>query len=293
MTMTSAEIFDLSAFRERRAAETTFSVLGPVRAWHGTAELELGAPQQRAVLAALLLREGAMATADELVRAVWGDEPPRTAVSTLRTYVSRLRAVLGGAIVSIAGGYALPVAADALDATRLARHLDRARRSPGGPEAVAELEAALALRQGQPLAGIPGPYAESQRARLGQLLTTAAIDRLTAEVERGRPGDAVPELVELLAEHPLREQLHELLMLALYRSGRQAEALEHYRATRELLAEELGVDPGPGLRRMHQGILAADRQLFGNRVMRLVDPSGGAERSGRTAPRRRRFQHCR
>ncbi|GAA2493747.1 AfsR/SARP family transcriptional regulator [Winogradskya humida] len=294
----SADIIDLSAARERRTAGIRYTVLGPVRAWRGETELELGSPQQRAVLAALLLREGAMATVDELSRAVWGDDSPRTAVSTIRTYVSRLRGILGGAITSVGGGYAVQVPADCLDLARFRRHVDRARlarRSGEHGQAVDELAAAVELRQGQPLAGVPGPYARAQRDRLTELLTGAAIDRLAAEVELGRDTDAIPELTALLAEFPLREQLYELLMIALYRAGRQAEALGQYRAARRILADELGIDPGPALRRVHEQILTADQALpvKGVRLVVLRRPAPhigttNPRQPGATAPRPRR-----
>ncbi|CAL9475556.1 BTAD domain-containing putative transcriptional regulator [Streptomyces sp. enrichment culture] len=251
------------------SAPLRFAVLGPVRAWRGEQPLPTGSPQQRALLAALLLREGRTATAAELIDALWGEEPPSQALAAVRTYASRLRKALGaGVLVSESGGYAIrgldsPAAAvlDVVAAQDLATEAEKARHSGDLGEARALLGRALALWDGEPLAGVPGPYAEAQRVRLEEWRLGLLESRLDMDLEQGCHAESVSELTALTAAHPLRERLRELLMLALYRSGRQAEALAVYADTRRLLADELGVDPGPGLRELQDRILRADPGL--------------------------------
>ncbi|MZD04861.1 tetratricopeptide repeat protein [Streptomyces sp. SID5785] len=243
-----------------------FSVLGPVRAWRGGDPLATGSPQQRALLAALLLREGRTATSGELIDAVWGDEPPQQALAALRTYASRLRKVLDpDVLVSESGGYAIrSVGGDALDlvaAESLWTDAEKARHAGDLCRARALLNKALGLWDGEPLANVPGPYAETQRARLEEWRLQLLETRLDMDLEQGCHAEAVSELTALTAAHPLRERLRELLMLALYRSGRQAEALAVYADTHRLLADELGVDPRPGLAELQQRILTADPAL--------------------------------
>ncbi|MFI5676685.1 BTAD domain-containing putative transcriptional regulator [Streptomyces cellulosae] len=241
-------------------------MLGPVRAWRGEEPLSTGSPQQRALLAALLLREGRTATAAELIDALWGEEPPSQALAALRTYASRLRKVLDpGVLVSESGGYAvrgLPEGAlDLTAAQELATEADKARSAGDLCHAREVLGRALALWDGEALAGVPGPYAEAQRVRLEEWRLQLLESRLDMDLEQGCHAEAVSELTALTAAHPLRERLRELLMLALYRSGRQAEALAVYTDTRRLLADELGVDPRPGLSELQQRILQADPGL--------------------------------
>nr|WP_107905953.1 BTAD domain-containing putative transcriptional regulator [Streptomyces chartreusis] len=248
------------------AAALHFGVLGPVRAWRGEEQLATGSPQQRALLAALLLREGRTATAAELIDAVWGEEPPSQALAALRTYASRLRKILdAGVLVSESGGYAVRgLPEGALDlgvAQELAAEAEKARGAGDLCQAREALARALALWDGEVLAGVPGPYAEAQRVRLEEWRLQLLESRLDMDLEQGCHAEAVSELTALTAEHPLRERLRELLMLALYRSGRQAEALAVYADTRRLLADELGVDPRPGLKELQQRILQADPAL--------------------------------
>ncbi|MFJ4951332.1 AfsR/SARP family transcriptional regulator [Streptomyces sp. NPDC088760] len=243
-----------------------FGVLGPVRARRGEEALPTGSPQQRALLAALLLREGRTATAAELIDALWGSEPPSQALAAVRTYASRLRKILDpGVLVSESGGYAVRgLGEGALDlavAQDLAAEAEKARGTGDLGRARSLLNQALALWDGEPLAGVPGPYAEAQRARLEEWRLGLLETRLDLDLEQGGHAEAVSELTALTAAHPLRERLRELLMLALYRSGRQAEALAVYADTRRLLAEELGVDPRPGLSELQQRILQADPSL--------------------------------
>ncbi|MFD7028259.1 BTAD domain-containing putative transcriptional regulator [Streptomyces sp. NPDC059917] len=247
-------------------ADSRFAVLGPIRAWRGSEPLSSGSPQQRALLAALLLRDGRTATAPELIDAIWGEDPPPQALAAVRTYASRLRKVLDtGLLVSESGGYAIRLgSAAALDlgvARSLTADADKARAAGDRALARTLLARALDLWDGEPLAGVPGPYAETERVRLGEWRLQLLETRLDLDLDIGHHAEAVSELTALTAAHPLRERLRELLMLALYRSGRQAEALAVYADTRRLLADELGVDPRPELAALQQRILRADAEL--------------------------------
>ncbi|MFD5397595.1 BTAD domain-containing putative transcriptional regulator [Streptomyces sp. NPDC127097] len=262
-----------------------FTVLGPVRAWRGATPLAAGSPQQRALLAALLLRGGRTATAPELVDALWGDEPPHAALAALRTYASRLRKALGedaDALVSESGGYAIrPVDGRPLDldhdhAEQYAAEAEKARAAGDRSRARELLDKALALWDGEPLAGLAGPYADTQRTRLDEWRLSLMETRFELELELGCHAEAVSELTALTAAHPLRERLRELLMLALYRSGRQAEALAVYTDTRRLLSDELGVDPRASLSDLQQRILQADPDLDAPAVSFDKDPAGPA-----------------
>ncbi|MFD6437700.1 BTAD domain-containing putative transcriptional regulator [Streptomyces venezuelae] len=244
-----------------------FQVLGPVRAWRDGQALTLGPPQQRATLAALLLRGGRPVSAAELVDALWDESPPPRAVGTLRTYVSRLRALLepdrrarepARLLVSAGDGYALRVPRGALDASELEDRVSAARSLRGSgelPDAYAELTAALALSDGAPLAGLPGPYARRQRDRLTELSVTAQEEFFACALELGCHGETIAPLTVFAAEHPLRERAQALLMLALHRGGRRADALAAYETTRRTLATELGVDPGKDLTTLHASLL--------------------------------------
>ncbi|GHA68060.1 regulatory protein AfsR [Streptomyces tauricus] len=247
-----------------------FSVLGPVRAWRGGQALPTGSPQQRALLAALLLREGRTATSGELIDALWGDDPPSQALAAVRTYASRLRKILSpGVLVSESGGYAIRLTdtsgggatLDLALAQELAADAEKAKSRGDLCHARALLNKALSMWDGEVLASVPGPYAETQRARLQEWKLQLTESRLDMDLEQGCHAEAVSELTALTAAHPLRERLRALLMLALYRSGRQAEALAAYADTRRLLADELGVDPSPDLQELQQRILQADPGL--------------------------------
>ncbi|MBO1418858.1 BTAD domain-containing putative transcriptional regulator, partial [Streptomyces sp. FH025] len=250
-----------------------FQVLGPVQAWLDGKPLSLGSPQQQAVLTTLLLHSGRPVTTQGLVDALWGERPPAQAVAALRTYVSRLRSVIeprrevrrpAELLVSVADGYALRIPAEALDLSvfeRLSSEAAAARAAGDRHETHRLLAEALNLFSGRPLTGIPGPYADAQRLRLAERQVAATEELCAAALDIGLHAEIVGELNNLTTEHPLRERLRELLMLALYRCGRQAEALGVYTDTRKLLIEELGVEPGAGLSSMHTRILAADPAL--------------------------------
>ncbi len=247
-----------------------FTLLGPVRGWRGGAELELGSPQQRAVLAFLLLREGRPAAAEEIIESLWGEDAPRSVNGVLRTYVYRLRRLFATGphadplIQSVGGSYLLPAADEFVDFRLFQRHITHARsaRAEKDPARAASLlRQALELWQGTPLSGIRGSYTERQRQRLEQLHAEAQEDLLAASLELGDYQGIIPELMHAVADRPLHERLRELLMLALYRAGRPAEALDVYTDTYRLLDSELGVTPGPALRELHTRILQADPAL--------------------------------
>ncbi|MFD8734585.1 BTAD domain-containing putative transcriptional regulator [Streptomyces sp. NPDC059618] len=286
-----------------------FSLLGPLRAWRGGTEIPLGPPQQRAVLAVLLLRRGRPAGVGELVDGLWGHDPPAGAVPVLRTYVSRLRKLLESGrapgapprlLVSIGDGYALLTEEITSDLGEFEENLARAerRRARGDSRGAARLlDTTLADWHGTPLAGVPGPFAEAERTRLTERRLTALEYRLRVELELGRHEAVLPELVALRAAQPLREAVCELLLVALYRCGRQAEALEVYTSTRRTLVDELGIEPGPSLRTAHARLLAGDSDLSPPPVpvpaadTDTADPGDGpddepAEDRGRDDPRR-------
>ncbi|MFE0677796.1 BTAD domain-containing putative transcriptional regulator [Streptomyces sp. NPDC058867] len=248
-----------------------FALLGPLRAWRGDRELALGSPQQRAVLAMLLLRRGNAVTSADLVDGVW-PVPPARAVAMLRTYASRLRKLLEperekgqpfGVLVSAGDGYALRTDLLSSDLDACARAVTRAERHRDSGEAdlaLRALSAALADWSSPALLGVPGPFAEAARADLAERRLGAVEFRIRMELEVGRHEAVVPELQALRDGHPLRESVSELLIVALDRCGRRAEAVEVYTRTRHTLVEELGLEPGPSLRALHS---------------RLLDPSAG------------------
>ncbi|MCK2239199.1 MULTISPECIES: BTAD domain-containing putative transcriptional regulator [unclassified Crossiella] len=254
----------------------TFAVLGPVRAWHDGVALPLGSPQQRLTLVVLLLAQGRLVSTEEIAAALWENEVPRAARGTIRTYVHRLRQTLeiGGGepvLTSATGGYALRVNADGLDLSRfqtLARNAEKSISQGDLESGLQDLHAARLEWQGEALAELPFEYAARERARLRQR-RLAVIEQLAAlEIDRGRCAGLLDQLAAEAAAEPLRERLQELLMLGLYRAGRQAEALETFDRVRRDLAGELGIDPGPALRGLHEQILRADPALLGARVER-------------------------
>ncbi len=257
-------------------------VLGPVTVWRDGREQAAGQPRQLAVLGVLATRANRVVSRGELVDAVWGDQPPASAEGGIYTYVAGLRRVIepdrprrdpdrsrqspARTIVSGGGGYLLRLGADGLDADHFGRCLAAARGlradcDPGG--ALRAVDEALALWRGLPYAGVPGPFAEAEQRRLTELRTTAIEERAELLLAQGQAAAAVPELTALTAAHPLREQATGLLMIALYRCGRQAEALRVFGETRMRLAEELGIDPGGELARIHRQLLAMDPALDG------------------------------
>ncbi|MFE3993134.1 BTAD domain-containing putative transcriptional regulator [Streptomyces goshikiensis] len=206
---------------------TYFSLLGPVQAHRGDSPLPLGPPQQRALLAMLLCRRNAVVGLDELIDGLWGGEPPRSAVGTLRSYAYRLRRVLGGGLDTHGRGYALQVGPGELDLTRFDELTTRARAhaSAGDPEAARDLLArALEMWRGPALAGLPGPQARIQRERLAELRLSVLMERVELDLRLGGHGRLVAELTGLCLEHPLNDRLRTLRDTALERGGREREA---------------------------------------------------------------------
>ena len=248
-------------------------LLGPVRAWRGDRELELGGPQRQAVLGLLALRVNQAVARSELIDGIWGEDPPPSAVNALHVHVAGLRRALEpnrasrapGQFLLVSGpGYSLRLEPGQLDAKVLARHLDEARaaRAAGDLSAAAgSFDVALRLWRAAPLSGVPGPWAEIERVRLSEVRLTAIEERAEIMLMLGRAAAMAAELTGLVREHPLREALRGQLMLALYRCGRQADALATFADGRRVLVEELGLEPGPGLQRLHEQILAADPAL--------------------------------
>ncbi|MBR7829381.1 AAA family ATPase [Actinospica sp. MGRD01-02] len=247
----------------------TFRLLGPVRAWRAGTELEIGPPQQQAVLAVLLLARGAHVSMASMLDALWGEHPPKSGAGAVRTYVSRLRQILnsgeagaGIVIEPIGDGYALRGERVSVDADVFEERVTAAMAARrAGADAADLCRRALAEWRGEPLVGVPGPYFDWVRARLTELRADAAEIEAAAQVEAGDHLAAIAGLRTLITTYPLRESLHELLMLALYRAGRQADALEVYERARRVLRDELGIEPGPALKRMQLRVLSADDAL--------------------------------
>jgi DNA-binding SARP family transcriptional activator len=212
----------------------------------------------------LLLARGRQVSLDGLIDGLWEGDVPRSAAGTVRTYVSRLRRRVNS-IESIGDGYVLRLGSAILDLDEFEQWLREAREVRGRHDAARSarlLRDALGLWRGTALAGIPGPYADSRRVPLTELRLAATEEKLAADIALGDHTAAIAELRSLLAEHPFRERLTELIMLALYKSSRQAEALYLFDDVRHRLSEELGVDPGPSLQTMHRRVLQADRRLM-------------------------------
>jgi len=239
-----------------------FRILGPLEVLEEGHPVALGGAKQRALLAVLLLHANEVVSRDRLIDELWGGEPPDTASTAIQVHVSQLRKVLGrDAIVTRSPGYLVRVEDGELDLHRFERLVREARSQE--PAAAAErLREALALWRGAPLAEVgQAASAETERARLEEQRLGALEQRIDADLELGRHAELVPELEGLVREHPLRERLRGQLMIALYRSGRQADALEVYRSGRRLLDQELGLEPGEELRRLERAILEQDPSL--------------------------------
>ncbi|MFF5097532.1 MULTISPECIES: BTAD domain-containing putative transcriptional regulator [Actinosynnema] len=241
-------------------------LLGPLRAWADPgeqSEIALGPARRRAVFAVLAARANQEVTRQDLVDAVWGDQPPPTAVGALHTYVSGLRTALGEDRAALASGrasYCLHVPDDGLDTAGFERSRLTGVRLLGAGDwsgARTALTGALALWRGTALSGVPGPFAEVERRRLAELRLGALEAHARAGLELGEHTEVLASLSALVAEHPGHESLRELVMLALLRSGRRAEALKSYQDARRALAGQ-GVEPGPALRALHQRVLRED-----------------------------------
>jgi predicted ATPase/DNA-binding SARP family transcriptional activator len=255
-----------------------FLLLGPLGVESGGVDLTPARPKQRALLAALLLREGETVSVDELVDVLWGERAPATAHTALQGHVSALRKRLGAErIMTQAPGYRFRLdPRDRFDVNGFETLVGRAGSEP--PALRAEtLGAALALFRGRPLADFRyESFAAAEAARLEEARLVAVEDRVDALLELGGHAELIPELEALVAEHPHRERLHGQRMLALYRAGRQADALESFRRARHVLATELGIEPGPALRALERRILNHDPQLAA--PVSLGRPSQPSER---------------
>jgi predicted ATPase/DNA-binding SARP family transcriptional activator len=242
-------------------------ILGPLEVRADGRAVELGAAKLRALLAVLALHANQPVSAERLAIALWGEAAPPGATKVVQVYVSRLRRALGESDVpeTTPAGYRLALAPDELDAARFERAAaaGRSALAAGDVERAAELlRGALGLWRGAPLAEFAwAPFASAEIQRLEELHLDAVETRIEAELAAGRHAALASELYRLTREHPWRERLHVQLMLALYRSGRQTEALEAYRCARRQLVEQLGIEPGPELHRVHQAILGHDREL--------------------------------
>ncbi|MEA2138318.1 MAG: hypothetical protein QOG56_1468 [Solirubrobacteraceae bacterium] len=255
-----------------------FQILGPIDVRNASGAVALGGNKPRAVLAVLLLHANEAVSAERLALALWGEDAPGGAVKTVQVHVSRLRKALGDAdvITTSPAGYCLRVRPGELDAERFERLVEDGRRAlaDSQPEAASSLlREALELWRGPALAELAlEPFAGAEIARLEEQRLAALELRLEAELAAGHHAEVVGELQRLVSEHPIRERLAGQLMLALYRCGRQTEALEAYGATRRVLVEQMGVEPGPQLRDLHQAILRQDVALEAQRAEAPLPP---------------------
>jgi DNA-binding SARP family transcriptional activator len=243
-----------------------FRILGPLEVTNGGAPLRLDASKQRALLGVLLLHPNSIVARERLIDELWGEQPPPTASKIVQTYISQLRRALGrDVIVTEPPGYLLRVDEDALDATRFRSLAGEARRlaANGNQEqAHAAYSDALALWRGAPLADVVfESFARNEVEQLEEERLIALMDRIDCELALGEHDELVAELVTLVRQHPFRERLRAQLMLALYRSGRQADALAAYQDARRTFAEELGLEPGRELQELERAILTHDGTL--------------------------------
>ena len=246
--------------------ELDVRLLGPLEAARAGELVALGGPKPRTLLAVLALEPGRVVSVDRLVEALWPGDPPETAAHAIQVYVSQLRKALGPVIATRAPGYELELAPERVDVHRFARLAQEGRAALEGDDPVAAegaLREALALWRGPALADfLYEPFAQTEIARLEELRTAVLEERIDADLALARHAELVSELEALVQAQPLRERPRAQLMLALYRSGRQADALAAYRAARETLVEELGIDPGPELRELEAAILRQDESLL-------------------------------
>jgi DNA-binding SARP family transcriptional activator len=277
-----------------------FRLLGPLEVSDGARAVEIGGGKRRSLLALLLLHGNEVVSADRLIDGLWGESPPPTAAKGLQVYVSQLRKELqngadrdGDVLVTRANGYVLQVGPDDVDVQRFERAVSAGERAlaAGEPDHAAQrLRQGLALWRGPPLADFTyEPFAQQEIARLDELRLVAIEQRIDADLALGRHAQVVGELEALVGDHPMRERIRGQLMLALYRCGRQAEALEAYRDGRRHMSDELGLEPGPELRELEARILAHSPELAAPAAPRRREPRERDEQPEESAPRRRRL----
>jgi LuxR family maltose regulon positive regulatory protein len=262
-------------------------LFGELEALAGGVPVPVRGAKQRALLALLALRRGQPVSADRLVDVLWGDGQAANPANALQAQIGQLRRTFGpAAILTTEAGYALTAGPDEVDVVRFEQLVAKGQRLAAGGElapAAAVLGEALGLRRGEPLAEFTyAGFFDAERTRLNELTLVATESRAGADLGLGHHGELAGELEALCREHPLRERLWELLILALYRSGRQAEALRAYTEIRDRLSEELGIDPGPALRELQARILAQDPSLgpAGPAPAQLVTPPEAAGNLG-------------
>jgi DNA-binding SARP family transcriptional activator len=243
-----------------------YRILGPLEVAERDVTRPLGGVKQRAVLAILLLHRGEVVSGERLIEELWGEHAPATAAKVLQAYISRLRKTIGGDVLLTRGhGYVLSVAAGEVDLDEFERLAADGRAALAGGDAAsaaARLREALGLWRGPPLSDFTyEAFAQGEIARLEEARMEVLEERIDADLALGRHERLVPELELLAREYPLRERLCAQRMLALYRAGRQVEALQAYRDSRQVLIDQLGIEPGRELRELHQAIAGQDRRL--------------------------------
>jgi DNA-binding SARP family transcriptional activator len=276
-------------------APLAFHILGPLQVTHAVVPVALGGPRERVLLAALLVEHGQVVSGDRLARALWGDHPPATARHQVAIGVSRLRKAFAAAgagrdvIATVAPGYL--VASGWLDARCFEERTRQARDALAAgalEEAAGLLRDCLSLWRGPALSGINRPFAEIEAARLEERRLLVTEERMALELDLGRHEELVGDLLALVREHPLRERLRSLLMLALQQAGRRAEALAAYQDGRQVLVETLGIEPGPQLRAVHQALLRDEPSRRGGAPPRRpgdLAPWPESPVAGQSAPR--------
>ena len=257
-------------------AEVAFRLLGPLEVEVGGATLALGGQKQRALLAVLLIHVGEVVATDRLVDELWGERPPKTATTSLQNFVAQLRKVLPvDLLVTRSPGYLLRAGPDQVDSGRFEQLVRKARAEDAARRAKT-FRQALDLWRGSPLADFSYErFAQGEIRRLTELRLDVIEERIDAELELGTGGELVAELEELVAGQPLRERMRGQQMLALYRAGRQVEALQSYHDARHSLVEELGVEPGPALQQLYRSILRQEGALEHARPAERVDDHVG------------------